>query len=1157
MPPLPRTTPDTPPEEGRCPRRRAALLPQGLQTVRPTRPSAPCEPHGSGRTPSRTRPAPNPKGLPHLRGGQVCLRAALRHVRRAIGLSGPGRRTAGSRRLPLSAALLPALLLWTLGAGPAAAQAGGSGALLTSAEASGWTELTPHEELLDFYRELGARSPEVRLREFGRSPEGRALIEVTIARPAVADPWEAHASGRPIVLINAQVHGDEPAGKEALMLFARELALGGLGGLLDEVVFVLSPQLNPDGAEAGTWGTRNNTLGHNVNRDYLRLGNPETRAFVTEVIAAWRPHVVIDAHELVGPPRIYDFYTSFPRNIEGPTLIHEWTRSGLIPAIVEALEEEGFTHTPYHRVPSGLAANPAQGVSAGSYGARALSSYGGAQAAVTVLYESMRPRDARENLESRVRRHEVAFRAMASHVAEHADEVVRVVRAERDELVRRGRVLDPADTVAIALEQLSSRTLDYRMVQGGDTIELEVPLLDSTRVEFGRVRPVAYLIEPQRVEVARHLALHGVQVERLEAPARVRAESYRVQEVSRASTPYEGYLQRRFVTEAVPGEVEAPAGSYLVRMDQPVARIIGHLLEPEDENSLASMGWLATAERPNARLGIHRLLELPGVATELVTSTDARGAPRWSEAAPGGAGGAPLEAAGAGYLPPAATGPLEALTPHEEVVRFFRSLTARSPDVAMREIGRTREGRPLHLVTLARPAVRTPAEAHASGKPVLFIGAQVHGDEPAGKEGLIRFAHQLVGGPLEELLDEVIFLFVPQMNPDGAEAGTWGTRNNPAGFNLNRDYLRLDNPETRAIVREVLVPWRPHVVVDAHELGGPPRIYDFYTWHPTNPHGPGSTMRLAGDRLIPAIVEALEGAGHSHVIYHTPGGLAQLAENPEVGIHVPVYGRTLNDYAGSQGMATILFESLRASDARIGIEERAERQRIAMEALARSIAEDPDAVTGAFREGRREMVERGRRWDAADSIAILREPVPSRTIEYRVAERERVETAQGATWRYTGGSVTVETPLYDSAAVTLGRIRPVGYLIDPQRGDLVEALLEHGVIVERVLGAARWEVESFRVDSLAIASSVYEGYVPQRFRTTPEAVGMDVPAGAWFVRASQPGAALVFHLLEPEDENSLAITGAFFTEARVGRTLPVHRVMEIPTVPMMRVTGAR
>jgi murein tripeptide amidase MpaA len=1021
--------------------------------------------------------------------------------------------------------------------------------LTTRAERTGWSELTPYGELLDFYHELTARSPDVRLREMGRSAEGRSLLEVVLAHPPVTEPWEAHASGKPVVLISAQVHGDEPAGKEALMLFARDLAFGPLQELLAQVVFVLAPQLNPDGAEAGEWGIRNNLRGRNANRDYLRLEDPGIRAFVQDVVAGWRPHVIVDLHELVGPPRIYDFYTSFPRDMAGPTLNFELTRSELVPAIVAALEAHGHTHFPYHRVPPGLVDDPSVGVSAGSYGAQALSSYGGAQAAVTLLYESVRARDAREGLQDRVVRHQVALEAMARFVAENGGRVVATVKGERDALVERGARWDPADSIAIRLRQVPSREEDYRLLWQGDTVRLRVPVLDSAVVEIGRVRPVAYLLEPSREEVARHLELHGLQVVRLEAPARAAGESLRVESVERGSAQYEGYVPRVFTTSLVPRELEIPAGAFLVRMDQPAARIAAFLLEPDNENSLASAGWLTTEERPGALLSIHRLKELPTpVETHPASSLPPRGLDD----------GAPLPAPVHDGRPPLPT-PAEAsgwaeLTSHRSVVAFYRALEARSPFVQMHEIGRSRLGRPLHLVVLSRPSVKAPWEAHASGKPVVFIGAQVHGDEPAGAEGLMLLARELVEGSLHEALDKAIFLLVPQINPDGAEAGTWGSRNNAVGYNLNRDYLVLHNPESQALVQEILVPWRPHVLLDLHELGGPPRVYHFYTWSPTNPHGPRSAHQLATGSLIPAVVKALEGAGYSHIIYHTAGGIAQ---DPSSGIAVPTYGRTLNDYAGAQGMASILFESLRERDARVGIQDRARRHQVGLEAVIREVMARPEAVVEASREARREMHLRGSRWDPADSIAVLREPAASRMIQYRVAEMERAETEAGARWQPTGEVITVETPLYDSARVVLGRVRPVGYLIEPHRGDLVEQLVTHGIVVEEVLREGSWEVESFRVDSLAIAGTPYEGYVPQRLRTTLEPRSLTAPEGSYLVRTNQPGAALVFHLMEPEDENSFAITGAFLSEARRGAYLPVHRVEELPEIPMRRVGGRR
>ena len=1026
----------------------------------------------------------------------------------------------------------------------------------TLAERSGWTELTPHEELVAFYGELTARSPAARLREMGRSAEGRPLLELVLARPPVLEPWEAHASGKPVVLISAQVHGDEPAGKEALMLFARDVALGPLQDLLDQVIFVLAPQLNPDGAEAGEWGIRNNLRGRNANRDYLRLDDPGIRAFVRDVLAGWRPHVIVDLHELVGPPRIYDFYTSFPRDIAGPSLAFELTRGEVVPAIVAALEAEGYTHFPYHRVPAGLVDDPSIGVSAGAYGAQALSSYGGAQAAITLLYESLRARDARVGLEDRVRRHRVALTGLARYVSENGSRVVATVKGERDALVERGGRWDPADSIAIHLRQVPSRVEDYQLFWQGDTVRLRVPLLDSAVVDMGRVRPVAYLLEPSREEVARHLELHGLQVVRLETPVRAAAESFRVESVERASSVYEGYIPRRFTTTLVPRELELAAGAFLVRMDQPAARIAAFLLEPDNENSLAAAGWFTTEERPGRLLTVHRLRELPapaGTGPEGTLDTPGGdGGVSPGGGPPGDASSAPRAGGTDSPFPtPAEEKGWTELTSHQEVVAFFRGLEARSSSIQMHEIGRSREGRPLHLVVLSNPSVKAPWEAHASGKPIVFIGAQVHGDEPAGTEGLMLMARDLVLGPLRAFLDQVIFLLVPQINPDGAEAGAWGSRGNALGYNLNRDYLVLHNPESRALVEEVLTAWRPHVLLDLHELGGPPRVYDFYTWSPTNPHGPRSTQELAVQRLIPAVEQELAKAGYTHIIYHTAGGIAQ---DPTRGIAVPMYGRTLNDYAGAQGMASILFESLRERDARVGIQDRARRHRVGLEAVVREVAARAPDVVAASREAREEMHRRGSRWDPADSIVILREPVASREIEYRVAEMERVEAEGRIRWQPTGEILTVQTPLYDSARVVLGRIRPVAYLIEPHRGDLVEQLLAHGIVVEEVLREGEWSVESFRVDSLAVSATPYEGYVPQRFRTTLQPRILTVPRGSYLVRADQPGAALVFHFLEPEDENSLAITGAFMSEARPGAILPVHRVRELPGLTTTRVS---
>lgn len=508
-------------------------------------------------------------------------------------------------------------------------------------------------------------------------------------------------------------------------------------------------------------------------------------------------------------------------------------------------------------------------------------------------------------------------------------------------------------------------------------------------------------------------------------------------------------------------------------------------------------------------------------------------------------------------LTPSEASGWETLSAHADVTAFYRELQVRSPEVRVLHLGTSREGRELLTVTLARPAVTTPAEAHATGKPIVFIGAQVHGDEPGGKEGLMLFARELALGSLQELLDDVVFVFVPQINPDAAEAGTWGTRTNPSGYNLNRDYSRLDNPEIRAFVNQGLVRWEPHVVVDAHEAQGPPRYYDFYTSYPRN-HGAPQLQNLLEAEIVPALVEALEDAGFNHYFYHiVPGGIAQVvrqaAARPGVDrrnlLQLPEdlqdalppisFGgsgtRSLTSYGGPHGAITLLYESLRRRDSRIGIERRARMHYVAMEGLARYVAGNRAKVLGAVAEAREHMIARGSRWSEADSIPVTWETYVTRNQPYKLV--------------VDGEVVEVNIPIRDGQRPAQQRVRPEGYLIESHRGDIAEHLALHGVVVERLLEPATVEVESFRVDSVT-RSGPNEGFIPRSFTVSLESQTLEVPAGTWIARSAQKRAGLLFHWMEPEGDDSYASGGWFINHESPGNLFPVHRIRALPRVPM-------
>jgi len=483
------------------------------------------------------------------------------------------------------------------------------------------------------------------------------------------------------------------------------------------------------------------------------------------------------------------------------------------------------------------------------------------------------------------------------------------------------------------------------------------------------------------------------------------------------------------------------------------------------------------------------------------------------------------------------------ITPPDEISGFFRTLASVAPEtVRIRDIGRSREGRPLELVVLARPGIAEPWEAQASGKPIFFIGAQVHGNEPAGGEGLMRFAREVVLGELSTFLDHMVFILVPVISPDGSAAPPWGTRENRAGYNLNRDYTRLSNPESRAVVEEVLTPWRPHVMVDLHELTGP-RVYDFYALHPSNLNVDPALRALAAGPASDAIQGALEEAGYTYFPYHIqPSDPTRVGEE---GIVSGGYGlRILRNYGGARGAVSILFESRREQDPSIHLVSRGRQQQLGLEGMARWVADEGENIVAAVEGARLRMMERGAQWNPADSVVVTAEFVSSGLVDYQMPEFRT--TADGTGVEPTGEILDLRIPFADSAVSTLSRVRPVGYLIEPHRSDLVGKLRRHGVQVERFTAPLQMEVEHFRVEAVEYAPAAAEGYVERRVRTSLEVGEVDLPLGGYLVRSGQPLAPLVFALLEPEDVDSFASIGAFSAEKRVGGALPVHRLRRMP-----------
>jgi hypothetical protein len=141
-----------------------------------------------------------------------------------------------------------------------------------------------------------------------------------------------------------------------------------------------------------------------------------------------------------------------------------------------------------------------------------------------------------------------------------------------------------------------------------------------------------------------------------------------------------------------------------------------------------------------------------------------------------------------------------------DLVAQIHTLQARHPDgLKVEEIGRSVEGRPIHLLTLGQGPIR------------ILLWSQMHGDEPSATPALLDVAHHLLGhaGDAEarRILERTTLLMIPMLNPDGAERYR---RRNAQAIDVNRDALNLATPEGR-LLKEVRDRHQPRLGFNLHD----------------------------------------------------------------------------------------------------------------------------------------------------------------------------------------------------------------------------------------------------------------------------------------------------------------------------------------------------
>jgi dipeptidyl-peptidase 4 len=481
----------------------------------------------------------------------------------------------------------------------------------------------------------------------------------------------------------------------------------------------------------------------------------------------------------------------------------------------------------------------------------------------------------------------------------------------------------------------------------------------------------------------------------------------------------------------------------------------------------------------------------------------------------------------------------QATSRHADVVAFGEELAKKSPLVRVSSIGKSGEGRDLPLLIIADPPVSTPEEAVKANKLVVLTFANIHAGEVDGKEAVLMLARDIATGTEKALLKDLVVLVVPILNADGNEKidkanrkeqngppeGV-GVRANSAGYDLNRDFVKLETPEIRALAKTI-TRWDPAVIVDMHTTNGSFHRYTLTYDGPRNPAADSDLIATVRDKWLADIGAAME---------------------KETGYKSFFYGNFTNDHKAWESYEPI---------PRFGIQWAALRNRIALLSESYTYAPFKDRVLagkaycgGIFRYVAAHSAEVKKLLANAEK---LRERVPLRTKTVPLGER----TALGFVEEMKGGKrvPTKETKEYKLTLLTGVEAteivqRPFAYLLPASFKSAVETLQRQGIAVEELREDIELDLQVYKIEKFAKADRAFQKHNLADVNVERRDEKRKVPAGTVLIRTDQKLGNLAAYLLEPRAEDGLTAWNFFDSALVTGKDFPVVRLPK--SVPLTR-----
>jgi hypothetical protein len=501
---------------------------------------------------------------------------------------------------------------------------------LTVAEKSEFKSTSNYNDVMTFIEQLMKSSKLIRVETIATSVEGRSVPLLIIGNPLPKSPEHLKTDNRIVIYVQANIHAGEVEGKEAVLMFARDLLETKNSNLLKNVVFLMCPNFNPDGNEqispsnrtyqngpVNGVGVRHNGQMLDLNRDAMKAESPEVRGVVSNVFNKWDPSVFMDCHTTDGSYHVEPVTFTWMVNPNGNNSLIRYMRDKMVPEMSGTLLKKYKVENCFYGEFNDMM-KPESGWFYDASEPRYMSNYYGLRNRLGILNENYVYAD----FESRVKGCYWLIHSLADYVSTHKTDIKAMLADVDKNTIQRGQNPTVTDSFSIEYkvrplpdkvtiqtyeaeyitDENGRRRLQKSNRQKTVTVPYFIDFYGSKNVKF----PFAYLLTVHDPEIISLLKTHGILLEELRENSKIDAERFVISELKGTTRLNQGHYTNTIKGRLVRGSISFPAGTIVIRTAQPLANLAAYLLEPQSNDGLMTWNYLDRYLVPQWGMGFNQ-----------------------------------------------------------------------------------------------------------------------------------------------------------------------------------------------------------------------------------------------------------------------------------------------------------------------------------------------------------------------------------------------------------------------------------------------------------------------------------------------------------------------------------------------------------------------